>query len=93
MSTRLRHDNRALELFLSTLHSGTSVREIQATCARFANDLIPADAYGWYQFRRGTIEADIIRHVASATASCPFTRARVDHAIRFSPRLPAASPQ
>src|SRR5580704_5592865 len=60
MGTRLRHDNRALEPFLYALHSGTSVRDVQASCARFASDLIPADAYGWYQFKRETLEPDVI---------------------------------
>jgi len=60
MGTGLRHDDRALETFLYALHSGTSVREVQANCARFANDLIPAEAYGWYQFKRETIEPEII---------------------------------
>lgn len=60
MGTRSQHTNRALEPFLYALHSGTSVREVQTTCAKFANELIPADAYGWYQFKRDTIEPNVI---------------------------------
>jgi DNA-binding CsgD family transcriptional regulator/PAS domain-containing protein len=60
MGTRLRHHNRAFEPFLYALHSGTSVRDVQASCARFAGDLIPADAYGWYQFKRETLQPDVI---------------------------------
>ncbi len=59
MGTRSQH-NRALEPFLYALHSGTSVPEVQTTCAKFADELIPADAYGWYQFKRDTIEPNVI---------------------------------
>jgi DNA-binding CsgD family transcriptional regulator len=60
MGTRLQHTNRAVEPFLYALHSGTSVREVQTTCGKFADELIPADAYGWYQFKRDSIEPNVI---------------------------------
>jgi DNA-binding CsgD family transcriptional regulator/PAS domain-containing protein len=60
MGTSSQHTNRTLEPFLFSLHSSASVRDVQATCAGFANELIPADAYGWYQFKRDTTEPDVI---------------------------------
>jgi hypothetical protein len=80
MGTGLRHDNSAIETVLDAVQAGTSVREVQANCANFANDLIHADAYGWCQFKRETVEPEIIsaRRLRSpfvpVRASGTFTR-------------------
>jgi hypothetical protein len=60
MGTRSRVADRALAPFLQALHSSTSLDEVQATCAQFANELIPVHAYGWYQFKRDTIEPSVV---------------------------------
>lgn len=60
MATTSHLGGRGLDPFLHALHSSTSVDAVQKTCARFAGELIPAQAYGWYQFRRGTTEPDVI---------------------------------
>jgi DNA-binding CsgD family transcriptional regulator len=48
------------DAFLHALYSSISSAEVQSTCARFAGDLVPAHAYGWYQFNDGTHEPNII---------------------------------
>lgn len=51
---------RALEPFLGALHSSGSVQELRATYAHFANKLVPTGAYGWYEFKRGTFEPQVV---------------------------------
>jgi DNA-binding CsgD family transcriptional regulator/PAS domain-containing protein len=57
---RSRLADRSLEPFLHALHSSASLHAVQTTCAQFARDLVPAHAYGWYQFKRDTVEPDVI---------------------------------
>jgi len=51
---------RALEPFLHALHSSGSVQQLRATYAHFARQLIPTGAYGWYEFKRGTFEPQVV---------------------------------
>jgi DNA-binding CsgD family transcriptional regulator len=60
MATRSRGITRALEPFLHALHSSASVPEVRATYTRFANELVPDGAYGWYEFKRGTVEPEVV---------------------------------
>jgi DNA-binding CsgD family transcriptional regulator/PAS domain-containing protein len=52
--------NSRFDAFLHALYSSISPAEVQSTCAKFAGDLVPAHAYGWYQFNGGTREPSIL---------------------------------
>ena len=77
MKTRSQHANSVFKpSFLYALHSGTSVLEVQTTCATFANELIPAEAYGGTNSDATLSSPPSSAHAASAIASSRFTRAR-----------------
>jgi DNA-binding CsgD family transcriptional regulator len=60
MGATSRVANRALEPFLLALHSSASLHEVLTTCAQFANELVPAHAYGWYLFKPDTVEPSVV---------------------------------
>jgi len=60
IATRSHLGSSRFDAFLHALYSSISSAEVQSACARFAGDLVPAHAYGWYQFNDGTHEPNII---------------------------------
>ncbi len=57
---RIQFADSTFGAFLHALYSSASQDEVQRTCAKFAGDLVPGHAYGWYQFNAGSVEPNII---------------------------------
>lgn len=60
VAPRIQFADSTFGAFLHALYSSTSKDEVQRTCARFAGDLVPGHAYGWYQFNAGSVEPNIL---------------------------------
>jgi DNA-binding CsgD family transcriptional regulator len=60
VAPRIQFADSTFGAFLHALYSSESQDQVQRTCARFAGDLVPGHAYGWYQFNPGSVEPNII---------------------------------